>query len=125
MIPARFLTRYYVLNACVILSYPVLRCFVDSPALHVNDALLGIPREWEIVLLIAVILFRKYSKAVTPDAFVSTCFLFGKTCVGRTPPAIINAQPQIKLSTFTGVRPRNCTQLTKQSPIEIRPMHRQ
>jgi len=77
----RFYARYYVLNALVIASYVPLRCFVDSPALHVNDPLLGVPREAEIVLLLGVILFRKYSKAVTADAFVSTCFLFGKTGV--------------------------------------------
>ena len=76
---ARFYTKYYLLNALVIASYPVLRCFVSSPALQHHDALLGIPREYEIVLLLSVILFRKYGKATTVDAFVSTCFLFGKT----------------------------------------------
>ena len=81
LLPPRFRTKYYMLNALVILSYLPLRLFVDSPALHENDVLLGIPRELEIVLLLSVIVFRKYSKAVTADAFVSTCFLFGKTGV--------------------------------------------
>ena len=77
----RFYTKYYIFNALVILSYIPLRCFVSSPALLVHDPLLGVPREAEIVLLLGVILFRKYGKAVTADAFVSTCFLFGKTGV--------------------------------------------
>eukprot|EP00752_Nemacystus_decipiens_P013491 g11950.t1 len=77
----RFVHLHYVVNASMVLSYAVLRCWVSSPRLTTRETWTGFSQESEVLGLAAATLLSKYRKMATFDELLDRVFFLGKAAV--------------------------------------------
>ena len=76
---SRFFSSYYIWNAIALAVYPTVRLFKKNmSAMLIEDALVGFNREYQVFLLLVVILLSRFRKAVTMDLFLSQLFGLSK-----------------------------------------------
>ena len=84
----RFFSPFYLVHLFLVLVYLSLRCFVWSKAqlewLYQPTGFLGValfPREFEILLLLAIVLASRYRKSATIDHYLLSVTLFSKVYI--------------------------------------------
>lgn len=77
---SRLLRPYYVANLAAVLSYWVVREYIDTAPLKRED-LFGFEREIQIWVLLAVSLGVQYQKSATLDEWVGKAFLWAKVAI--------------------------------------------
>ena len=84
----RFLAPYYVVHAALPVAYLALRLFVWAPEkllwLKKSQAFLGVAvfaREFEVLLLLLLVVLSRFRRAATWDHFLVSLALFAKTYI--------------------------------------------